>query len=287
MRAALNYLKLTKPSIMLLVLFTGATSLVLQGDFIHRPGDFVLVLVGLFLTGGSANAFNMYFERDIDSRMTRTRGKRPLPLGLIRPSDAFAFAVFLGVCGAALFTFLFNYQSALLALGTIIFYAFFYTLFLKPRTRYNIVIGGAAGSMAPVIAWTAASGQVSITSIMLSAIIFLWTPPHFWSLALHIKKDYEDVGYPMMPVAAGENYTRKLIFLYSLAVVLFSLLLYGRGAGTVYGVIALTAGAAFIYRAYALYRSHSSVAARPLFLYSIFYLFAVFASVMVDTILKY
>jgi len=281
-----SYLKLIKPSIMLLVLVTGAASLVLQGDLIHKPPEFVFVLLGLLLTGGSANALNMYFERDIDAKMARTGKRRPIPLGIILPFKALMFALIIGLIGVSLFAFRFNILSALLALGTIVYYAFFYTLFLKPRTRYNIVIGGAAGSMAPVIAWAAATNSIAIEPLILFAIIFLWTPPHFWSLALYFKKDYELVGYPMMPVAAGDNQTKRLILLYTLIVVLFSFLLHCSGAGLIYGLIAFAAGAVFVYRAAALYRSESEARARELFSYSIIYLFVLFAGVMADVLLR-
>lgn len=271
---------------MLLVLITGATSLVLQGDLLADPGRFILVLIALSLTGGSANAFNMYFEREIDSKMVRTSKKRPLPLGLIRPGNALTFAIVVGLIAIGVFAVFFNTISATLAFGTIVYYAFFYTLFLKPRTKYNIVIGGAAGSMAPVIAWAAATGTVTITPLILFMIIFLWTPPHFWSLALYIKEDYVAVGYPMMPVAVGDSRTKRMILLYTLIVVLFSFLLHYSGSGVVYGFIAFTAGVIFVYRAATLYRSESTVQAKALFGYSIIYLFVLFAGIMVDVVLK-
>lgn len=281
-----KYIRLTKPSIMLLVLVTGAASLVLQGSLSHRPLDFLLALAGLLLAGGSANAFNMYFERDIDSVMSRTKGKRPLPLGLISPRNALVFAIVIGAMGIAVFAVFFNALSALLASGTIIFYAFFYTLFLKPRTRYNIVIGGAAGSMAPVIAWAAVAGTVTIPPLILFMIIFLWTPPHFWSLALYIKEDYEAICYPMMPVVAGDRHTKRLILLYTLIVFLFSFLLHYSGAGFIYGFIAFGAGSFFIYRAAILYRSESNLPAQKMFAYSIIYLIILFAGVIADVLLR-
>jgi len=274
-----------KPSIMLLVLITGAAALVLQGDLLRQPVDFILVLLGLMLTGGSANAFNMYLERDVDARMARTSKRRPIPLGLIPPKNALVFAIAIGIFGVAIFGIFFNVLSALLAAGTIIYYAFFYTVFLKPRTPQNIVIGGAAGSMAPVIAWAAASGTITIEPLILFAIIFLWTPPHFWSLALFVKKDYELVGYPMMPVAAGDESTKRQILLYTLITVIFSALLGYSGAGVIYGVIAFLAGIFFVYRAIVLYRSDSPKEARGLFAYSIIYLFVIFIGVMLDTLL--
>lgn len=278
-----EYLRLTKPNIMLLVLVTGATSLVMEGSLIHSPLLFGLVLLGLLLSGGSANALNMYFERDIDSIMTRTKYKRPLSSGAIRPANALIFAITIGTAGVMIFAVFFNVISAVLALATIIFYAFFYTLFLKPRTRYNIVIGGAAGSMAPVIAWIAAGGSIAITPLMLFMIVFLWTPPHFWALALHIKKDYELVNFPMMPVVVGDQQTRRLILLYTLVLVGFSLLLYFAGAGLIYAIVAIVSGAVFIYRAVSLYRLKSNHPAPGLFRYSIIYLFTIFVGLMVDS----
>ncbi len=285
-KAIPNYLQLMKPSIMTLVLVTGAASLVAQESMMAEPGNFLLVLIGLLLTGGSANAFNMYFEREIDARMIRTSKKRPLPLCLVSPSGALVFAVIIGTAGVAIFASFFNILSAILALATIVYYAFFYTLFLKPRTKYNIVIGGAAGSMAPIIAWAAAAGTIAVTPLILFMIIFLWTPPHFWSLALYIKEDYETVGYPMMPVAVGDTRTRRMILLYTLVVVFFSFLLHYSGAGIIYGVVAFMAGVVFVYRAATLYRADSNLPARQMFGYSIIYLFVIFVGVMADVIFK-
>ena len=284
-KTIIEYLRLTKPNIMLLVLVTGAASLVMEGSLINNPPLFGLVLLGLMLSGGSANALNMYFERDIDSIMTRTRDKRPLSTGAIKPAGALAFAVVTGIAGIAVFLLLFNVLSAVLALATIIFYAFFYTLFLKSRTRYNIVIGGAAGSMAPVIAWIAASGSIAITPLMLFMVVFLWTPPHFWALALYIKKDYELADFPMMPVVVGDHETRRLILLYTLVLVGFSLLLYFAGAGLIYVVVAIVSGTVFVYRAVSLYRLRSNHPAPGLFRYSIIYLLMIFIGLMVDSVL--
>jgi len=189
-----TYLALTKPTIMVLVVITGATGLVLQQDFTYQPWSALLVLCGLFLTGGSANALNQYFERDLDARMERTSKRRPLPMHRLGPNEALFFAVAIGVAGVLLFGLCFNLLSAALAGGTILFYGLFYTLYLKPRTAQNIVIGGAAGAMAPVIAWAAAAGDLSLTPWVLFLVIFLWTPPHFWALALYLREDYEAVA---------------------------------------------------------------------------------------------
>jgi protoheme IX farnesyltransferase len=276
---------------MLLVLLTGATALVLEGNLfdgepVRGTLNFILILIALMLTGGSANAFNMYFEREVDARMSRTRTRRPLPLGTISPPGALVFAISIGVAGVLIFAILFNLLSAGLALATILFYSLFYTLYLKPRTPYNIVIGGAAGSMAPVIAWAAASGRVDIIPIILFMIIFLWTPPHFWALALYLRKDYELVNYPMMPVARGDLSTRRQIFLYVVFLVIFSAACLFEGAGMVYAVVAMIAGALFMWKSFRIFKSKSNIQARGLFGFSIIYLFAIFTSLIVDALLR-
>jgi protoheme IX farnesyltransferase len=280
-----------KPSIMLLVLLTGTTALVLEGNLVARASiesvlRFCAILLALMLTGGSANAFNMYLERDVDARMSRTKNRRPLPLGTIEPVPALIFAIAIGVAGVMIFFVFFNELSALLSLATILFYSFFYTLYLKPRTPYNIVIGGAAGSMAPVIAWAAVAGRIDIAPLILFAIIFLWTPPHFWALALYLRKDYELVGYPMMPLARGDLSTKRQILLYVVFLVILSAACMFEGAGVLYASVAVIFGAVFIRKSIGIIRSESKAAARGLFGYSIIYLFAIFGGLIVDAILK-
>jgi heme o synthase len=281
-----NYLTLMKPSIMLLVVITGAGALVWQGSLFHNITlltliKFAAILVALMLTGGSANAFNMYLEREIDAQMTRTRNRRPLPMGVIKPAHALAFAIGIGVTGVLIFALFFNLLSALLSLATILFYSFFYTLYLKPRTPYNIVIGGAAGSMAPIIAWAAVANSISIESLILFTIIFLWTPPHFWALALYLRKDYETVHYPMMPLVRGDRATKKQIFFYVISLVISSIACVLYGAGLLYFLVAIATGALFIRKSYKMFRG-ANERARGLFGYSIVYLFAIFAALMLD-----
>ncbi len=287
-----DFVLLMKPNIMLLVLLTGAASLVLQGSLIEQgwPSGvwrFALILMALLLVGGSANAFNMYFERGIDARMTRTREKRPLPRGKIKPSHALAFAIMIGLIGVALFSVVFNILSGFLALATILFYSFFYTLYLKPRTPYNIVIGGAAGSMAPIIAWAAVTGQIVFPPILLSMIIFLWTPPHFWSLALYARDDYELINYPMMPIARGDDFTRRQILIYATLLVLLSAACTAIGAGLIYAIIAAIAGAILIYKAASMTLAGSNDRARGMFTYSIVYLLVLFTGLIVDSALRF
>jgi protoheme IX farnesyltransferase len=278
----LNFLQLTKPEIMLLVILTGMSALVLEGTLWHQPIRFALVLLGLELAGGSANALNQYLERNIDARMSRTRRKRPLPLGKVTPAEALIFAVSIGIASVVLFALFFNWLSAALAAATIVFYGFFYTLYLKPRTYLNIVIGGAAGAMAPVIAWAAVTGTSSWTPWILFAIIFFWTPPHFWSLALCLKRDYEAVAMPMLPVIKGDRETRKQIFIYTLWLVAISLTLLLVRAGLLYLVFALGLGGYFAWKAYHIWRQDESAPAWGLFKYSIIYLMTLFVAMMVD-----
>jgi len=277
-----DYLRLTKPTILLLVAITGAAGLVLESSLTHQPVRFLLVLLGLMLAGGSANAFNMYFEREIDARMSRTKTRRPLPMGRITPRHALYFAIAIGIAGVALFTFYFNLFSGLLASGTIAFYAFFYTLWLKPNTPYNIVIGGAAGSMGPVIAWAAATGSLSLAPLLLFLIIFLWTPPHFWALALHFKDDYRAAGLPMMPVVRGDKATKRQIIIYAIAVVVLSLTLKAVGAGLVYFLAAIALGIIFIFKSVKINLGAPRRSAMSAFTYSIIYLLLLFTLLMVD-----
>ncbi|MDF1544274.1 MAG: heme o synthase [bacterium] len=285
MRRVSALIQLTKPSIMLLVLFTGATSLIIEGSFLGQPVDFFLVMLGLFLTGGSANALNQYFEREIDSRMSRTSSRRPLPTQKVKPTEALVFSITIGVVGVLLFWYFFNLLTAMLSLGTILFYSLFYTLWLKPNTPQNIVIGGIAGAMAPVGAWTAATGQFDFVPWVMFLIIFLWTPPHFWALALYSRTDYEKVKLPMMPVVVGEDRTYKQIVIYSFVLFLTSLSLLLLGAGWFYAASAIFLGYKFIrkvFRARAI-RSESSL--KGLFGYSLVYLFALFMAIIVDSLL--
>jgi protoheme IX farnesyltransferase len=277
-----DYIQLTKPSILLLVLLTGAAALVLEGNISHQPLRFLEVILGLALTGGCANALNQYFERDIDAQMGRTRARRPLPRHAITPRAALIFAITLGVLALILFALWFNLLSAACSLGTILFYSFFYTLWLKPKTYLNIVIGGAAGAMAPVIAWAAATGTLAVTPWILFLIIFFWTPPHFWALALCVKRDYQSVAIPMLPVIKGDAETRRQILVYTMWMVAISLALLLVKAGLIYLLVALALGIVFLWKAYHVWRQNENTQAWGLFKYSIVYLFALFIAMMAD-----
>ena len=282
-----SYLNLTKPRILLLVGLTGAASLVLEESLLLHPLKFLLVMTGLLLAGGSANSFNQYFERERDALMERTRLKRPLPLNQLRPVEALLFSIISGVLSVLVFAFFFNWQSGILALGTILFYALFYTLWLKPRTHLNIVIGGAAGAMAPVIAWVAAAGSISWIPMILFLVIFFWTPPHFWALAMCLKEDYRKVGLPMLPVLKGNAVASRQIVVYVGWTVLTSLVLLFGQVGIIYAVSALFLGTLFILRAVKLGKTSVTADAGKLFGYSITYLLALFVALIVDSLMTF
>ena len=282
----INYIQLTKPTIMFLVLFTGATAAFLEGSLIHEPIRLLLFLVGLYLTGGSANALNQYFERDIDANMERTKKRRPLPTGQLKPLEALLFSITIGLAGTLLLALIFNWLTALLSLSTILFYGLFYTLWLKPRTEYNIVIGGVAGAIGPIGAWAAATGTVTLEPWLLFLIIFAWTPPHFWALALYCKDDYRRTGLPMMPVVRGDDATLKQIWQYALVMVLISLTPVIFEAGLIYLSLTLLLGLSFLQKVRMARKQKDIKSFRSLFFYSIIYLFAVFGALMLDKVIQ-
>lgn len=282
---ALNFIQLTKPSIMLLILVAGATSLVIESSLLTDPLKLGLFLLSLFLTGGSANALNQYFEREIDSQMTRTSARRPLPLHKIPPSQALTFSVSIGITGILLLGFIFNWLTASLAMGTILFYGLFYTLFLKPNTSQNIVIGGIAGAMAPVGAWTAAAGKMALFPWLLFLIIFFWTPPHFWSLALRFEDDYRKTKLPMLPVVKGDEAAFNWIYRYSIILLLISLLPLTINFGWIYLAVSVIMGAIFMEKVYKAKKHQSHDLAWGVFKFSILYLFALFAALILDKLI--
>lgn len=286
MNRAKEFINLTKPTILTLVILTGAAALVLEGSINNQPVRFLAVIFGLMLTGGCANALNQYFERDIDAQMGRTKARRPLPKKTVTPREALIFASVLGVGATLLFAILFNTLSALLAVATILFYSFFYTLWLKPRTYLNIVIGGAAGAMAPIIAWAAVTNSLSWTPWILFLIIFFWTPPHFWALALCLKKDYAAVAIPMLPIIRGDVETKRQILVYTLWLVGISLALLVVQAGLIYLVFALGLGGIFLWKAFKSWKHPDSSQAWGLFKYSIIYLMVLFVAMMADKAIK-
>ncbi len=267
---------------MLLVAITGAAGLVLEGSLLGDPLKFTLALLLLTFAGGSANAFNQAFERDRDSLMERTKQKRPLPAKKIGTVEAFVVATALGVISIAMFWYWYNPFSAILSAGTIIFYAFFYTLYLKPRTPQNIVIGGAAGAMAPVIGWAAGAGSLGIEPILMFLIIFFWTPPHFWALALCLKEDYRRVNLPMMPLVVGDARTWSLILVYAFLTLAVSGAMLFYGTGILYAIAATGLGAMFLRKIFMARSDQTIKSAWGVFGYSIVYLLVLFIALIMD-----
>ncbi len=272
---------LLKPRVMSLVVFTGAVGLVIAPGAIHPLIAAVAVLCIAVGAGGSA-AINMWYDRDIDAVMTRTRA-RPVPSGRVEPGAALGLGIVLSAGSTAMMGIAVNWVAAGLLAFTIFFYVVIYTMWLKRRTPQNIVIGGAAGAFPPMIGWAAVTGGVDFTSLALFGIIFLWTPPHFWALALVRSQDYEAANVPMLPVVAGARSTRRWIVIYSLLLLPVSLAPCATGAaGAVYGIGALVAGLVLAGGAFRVLVDHSPAAAKRLFGTSIVYLFALFALLLVD-----
>src|SRR5687768_7769641 len=209
-----DFFALTKPRVMSLVVFTGLCGLLAAPGTIHPVIGFTAVLC-IAIGAGGAGALNMWWEADIDAKMKRT-AKRPLPSGRLRPNDARDFGVALSVASVLIMGLAVNWLAAAILAGSILYYAVIYTIWLKPRTPQNIVIGGGAGAFPPLIGWVAVTGEITLMPVLLFAIIFMWTPPHFWALALFVKSDYAKAGIPMLPVVAGEVATRRQILAYSL-----------------------------------------------------------------------
>lgn len=278
------YVQLTKPRIVLLFTLTGIAGLMAEGSLRGDPRRFWLVVLGILLTAGSANAFNQYIDRDIDAIMERTRKKRPLPLGLITPNHAFAYAVVTAIIATVVLWVHGSPAAAFWGVFTIAFYVGVYTMWLKRTTPQNIVIGGAAGATAPLIGWAAGSGQyLALIPFILFLIIFVWTPPHFWALALCIKDEYAGVDVPMMPVVAGEAATRRQIFGYSLGLVPLTLAPWALGAQSAwYGVPAMLLGAEFLRRAWLVRQGTSISECWKLFGYSIVYLLTLYLIMIGD-----
>ncbi|HVP38290.1 MAG TPA: heme o synthase [Candidatus Saccharimonadales bacterium] len=285
-RLALACLELTKPRIMTLVILTGVPALLAAARGLPRPGVFWGALAGTALASGSASAFNHYFDRDIDALMVRT-ARRPLPSGLLAPWSAWLFGMVLAALSWAVLATFTNLFAALLGLVSIFYYAVVYTVWLKRSTPENIVIGGGAGAAAPLIAWAAVTGHLSAVALLQASIVFLWTPPHFWALALYRSGDYQAAGIPMLPVTHGRAVTRRRILLYSLALVAASLSLQPLGAaGWPYTLSAALLGAGFLRHALRLYRNGAERDSVKLFRFSIAYLFLLFAAMAADAALR-
>ncbi len=275
------WFQLLKPRVMSLVVFTGLAGLLVAPQAMHPLLGAIAVLC-IAVGAGAAGAINMWYDRDIDAVMARTN-RRPLVLGLIDPSEALAFGIVLSLFSVMLMGLAVNWTAAALLGLANAFYVFVYTIWLKRRTPQNIVIGGAAGAFPPMIGWAAATGEVSLPSIVLFLLIFLWTPPHFWALSLYRAKDYERAGVPMLPVVAGREATKRQILLYTLLLLPIAPLptLFGV-AGWLYGGLALVLGLLFFACAVKVQRDSGDRAARQTFGFSILYLFLLFALLIVD-----
>ena len=282
-----DYVALLKPRVMTLVVFSGAVGLFVAPGSLH-PLLAVVAILCIAVGSGAAGAINMWYERDIDALMSRT-ANRPLPAGRVAPSDALGFATVLALFSVLLMGLATNWAAAGLLALAILFYVLVYTVWLKRRTPQNIVIGGAAGAFPPMIGWAAVTGDVSLVSLSLFAIIFLWTPPHFWALALYRSGDYERAGVPMMPVVVGAASTKRQMLAYTVALVPVSLVPFALGgAGLLYAVGVAVLGAMFVLSAVGVLREPAEAGdrrARRMFRFSILYLFLVFALLLADSLL--
>jgi protoheme IX farnesyltransferase len=280
-----DYVALTKPRIIVLLLLTTVAAMLVAAPGGVSLATILWTMLGGYLAAGGAGAINHYLDRDRDARMERTCA-RPLVAGRIQPRRGLVFGIALGVLAMVELALAVNVLAAALALAGLLGYVFVYTLWLKPSTPQNIVIGGAAGAVPPLVGWAAATGGLSLDALYPFAIVFLWTPPHFWALALLIKDDYERVGVPMLPVARGEAVTRRQILLYALGLVAFTTAPFFTGLfGALYLVTALALGGGFVALAARLALRPSRGAALHLHLASLLYLALLFAAMALDRVL--
>lgn len=279
-----DYITLLKPGVMLLVVFTGFVGMYLAPGQLHPLLQIITVLC-IAIGSGAGGAINMWFDRDIDAHMLRTAA-RPIPAGRVAADDALAYGLVLSVASVSLLGLAVNWLSAAYLAGAIAFYVIIYTVWLKRRTPQNIVIGGAAGAFPPIIGWVAVTGEASIDAWLLFAITFLWTPPHFWALALYRNSDYTRVGVPMMPVVAGKPATKRQMLIYTLLLLPVTLLPCATGlSGWVYAVLAALLGGEFCRHAWKVLHSEDDATARAMFGYSIVYLFAIFLALVIDKVI--
>jgi protoheme IX farnesyltransferase len=275
-----DYVTLTKPKVQLLLLVTTVTTMYVAGD--PSLGLVALTVIGGSLSAGGAAAVNHYYDRDIDAKMART-ATRPVPSGRVSPRAALAYGIVLQALSFALLSLAVNLLSACLALAGFLGYVLVYTIWLKRRTAQNIVIGGAAGAVPPLVGWAAVTGHLGPVAPYLFAIVFFWTPPHFWALSLLMKDEYARVGVPMMPVVHGEGETRRQILLYTVLLTILTLLPVAFGFfGAIYAVAALVLGARFITLAVRLQRRADRASALRVYLYSLAHLALLFAAMVLD-----
>ena len=276
-----DYWELLKPRVMSLVVFTGFAGLFVAPGHIN-PILAAIAVLCIAVGSGAAGAINMWYDRDIDAVMART-SDRPIPAGRVQPGEALGFGIVLAAGSVVVMGLGVNWQAAALLALAILFYVFVYTAWLKRRTPQNIVIGGAAGAFPPMIGWAAVTGDVSLASFVLFLLIFFWTPPHFWALALFRSGDYAKAGVPMLPVVAGPATTKRQMLLYTLILLPLSLAPYALGtAGPWYAAGALVLGGLFVVSALRVLGSEDDRPAKQMFGFSILYLFALFALLIVD-----
>jgi protoheme IX farnesyltransferase len=280
--AAWQLLRLGKPRVVALIVFTAIIGMFMAAPGLPPPGPLLFGAIGIALVATSAAALNCLVEQRLDAVMARTR-RRPLPMGDVTPLQAFAFVTVVGGVGLLLLYRLTNPLTMWLTLATFLGYAVVYTILLKPRTPQNIVIGGASGAMPPVLGWAAVTGEISSDALLLFLIIFAWTPPHFWALALYRRHEYARAGVPMLPVTHGERFTRLYVLLYTLLLAAICLLPFAGGmSGAIYLMSALALNGLFVTYAVRLYVNYSDGLARRTFRYSIVYLSCLFAALLVD-----
>src|SRR5690242_2446527 len=276
-----DFIALLKPRVMSLVIFTGLAGIVAAPGDIHPLRAFTALLC-IAVAAGASGCLNMAYDSDIDRLMTRT-ATRPIPMGVVAREEALAFGWTLSVASVAIMGLFVNFLAAGLLAFTVFFYVVVYTLWLKRRTPQNIVIGGLSGALPPAIGWASVTGDLTLAPLLLVAIIFMWTPPHFWALSLWRSDDYARAGVPMLPVVCGRAETRRQILIYSLMLAPLGIAPWLAGyAGALYGAVAIVAGAVIVALALQVMRERELVAAKRLFAFSILYLFMLFAVLLAD-----
>lgn len=277
-----SFFALTKPRVVLLIVFCAMIGMLLAVPGMPEIGVFIAANLGIGLVALAAAAMNCLVEQKIDAQMARTQ-KRPLPQGLVNSKEVLLFAAILCALGMSLLYVFVNPLTMWLTVATFVGYAVIYTVVLKPATPQNIVIGGASGAMPPLLGWAAMTGSVSYEAMLLFLIIFTWTPPHFWALALYRQQDYANAGLPMLPVTHGRAFTQLYVFLYTIILILISLLpVAARMFGLIYLIAAVILGGMYIYYAFMLWRDYSDRLARKAFSYSIWYLMLLFSAMLID-----
>ena len=277
-----NYYELCKPNVVLMMLICAFVGSLLASKTMAPLSLIAISMLGIGLCASSAAAINQIIDRKADANMSRTEN-RPIPQGEISPTKASIFAIALGFLGSTILVLYVNTLTAILTLGSLIGYAFIYTIYLKRATPQNIVIGGLAGAAPPLLGWTAVTNSIEPNSLLLVLIIFAWTPPHFWALAIHRKDDYAKENIPMLPVTHGVQFTKLQIILYTIIMILVSLLPFVvMMSGLFYLIAALVFWSIFLYYSFALYFDENDEHAFPTFVYSIYYIFLIFAALLID-----